>query len=200
MPFFFLSSLIYGDFVRTLVSSQSLLSIVIYVLFLIISEVVAPVSSLFILPLAVSVWGSFFTAIITLAGWFIGAIISFWLARRFGQPLIGKIISINRLEQLSCFVPEKNLFWAVIILRIIFPVDLFSYILGLFTKVSFRAYFWGTLIGITPFSFIFSYGVRFPIQYQLIIGSLLILGTILYYDRTRKKIMGWIKSSLKNID
>ncbi|MEK7160547.1 MAG: VTT domain-containing protein [Patescibacteria group bacterium] len=186
-------SLLYGDSVRTLIASQNLLSIVIYVLFLITSEVVVPVSSLVILPLAVSVWGSLFTAIITLIGWFIGAIISFWLARRFGQPFIGKIIDIKRLEQLSHFVPEKNLFWAVIILRIIFPVDIFSYILGLFTNVGFWPYFWGTLIGIIPFGFLFAYGVRLPIQYQAIIGLLLIVGVILYYDRSRKKIMEWIK-------
>lgn len=187
-------SLQYGDYIRSLIISRNSLSVVIYVLFLIISEVVAPVSSLPILPLAVSAWGSLFTALISLLGWFAGAIISFWLARRFGRPLVGKIISLEKLERLSRFLPKKNLFWAVVFLRVIFPVDIFSYALGLLTEVSFRQYFWGTLIGIAPFGFLFSYGVRLPIQYQLIIGVLLLLITVLYYDRSRRKALEILKS------
>ena len=192
-------SLSYGNEIRALISFSNSLSIAVYLLFLIISEVVTPVASLPILPLAVSVWGSFWAAIITLLGWFAGAVISFWVARRFGKPLVGRIIDINRLEQLSRFVPEKNLFWVVVFLRIIFPTDIFSYVLGLFTNVSFRAYFWGTLIGITPFSFIFSYGVRLPIQYQVTIAFAVLLVTILFYNRSRRKILEWIKSGLKKI-
>ena len=182
-----------------MISPHNVLSIAIYILFLIASEVIAPVASLPILPLSVSVWGSFWAAIITLSGWFAGAIISFWIARRFGRPLVAKMIDINRLEQLSGFIPEKNLFWIVIALRVIFPTDIFSYVLGLFTNVGFWAYFWGTLIGMTPFSFIFSYGVRLPIQYQIVLGIIVLLATILFYDHSRKKILERIKVGLKEI-
>lgn len=192
-------SLKYGDYLREIITSRNLLSVAIYVLFLIVSEVVTPVASLPILPLAVSVWGSFLAAILSLAGWFAGALISFWVARRFGKPLIARIIDVDRLEQLSGFIPKKNLFWVVLVLRIIFPTDIFSYVLGLFTNVGFWAYFWGTLIGMTPFSFIFAYGVRLPIQYQIIIGLAALAATILFYNRSRKKIMEWIKLGFKRL-
>ena len=190
-------SLKYGANIQDFVRARDFSSTLIYVLFLIVSEVIAPVSSLPLLPLAVSVWGSFWAAIITLAGWFIGAVISFWVARRFGKPFIGKLVNLKKLEKLADFVPEKNFFWAVIVLRIFFPVDIFSYVLGLFTKVGFWAYFWGTLIGIIPFGFLFAYGVRMPIQYQLIGGFIAVSSLVLFYGRSRQKILEWIKSGLK---
>jgi uncharacterized membrane protein YdjX (TVP38/TMEM64 family) len=189
----------FGDSIRELIRSGGILSVIIYTLFLIVGEVVAPVSSLPVLPIAVSAWGSFWAALITLSGWLIGAMIAFSLARKFGQPLVSRIINLERIKSLSHFVPQSNFFWIIVFLRIIFPVDIFSYTLGLFTNISWRTYFFATLLGVTPFSFIFAYGVRLNTEYQLIIGSVILLITILFYHRARQKISSWIKSGIKQI-
>jgi len=198
--FFFLISLLslrYGAWAQELIDSRNFLNVAVYILFLIVADVVAPISSLPILPIAVSVWGSFWAAIITLVGWIIAAIISFWLARRFGRPLVAKVINLEKAEKLAAFIPEKNLFWVIVILRIFFPVEIFNYALGLFTKVNFWSYFWGTLVGIIPFGFLFAYGVGFPIQYQLAAGFVALLGFLFFYNQSRRKILEWIKAGLK---
>jgi uncharacterized membrane protein YdjX (TVP38/TMEM64 family) len=154
---------------------------------------VAPVSFLPLIPLVVTLWGSFVAAVLSIVGWTIGAIIAFFLARRFGRPLISKIVNLDRIDEIGSAIPEKQLFLTVVFFRIIFPVDILSYALGLFTKMKPKPYVLASLIGISPFAFILSYGVTLPISYQITIAAIVLAATILLYKRARQQILGWLK-------
>jgi len=79
-------------------------------------------------------------------------------------------------------MPHQNLFWSVVLLRMALPVDVLSYGIGLFSKMSFSTYFWATLIGVVPFSFIYAYVGSLPVWYQVAIlgvgGAVFVSGLV----------------------
>ena len=165
----------------------------IYVMLLVVAELIGPISFLPLLPLAASLWGSFPTAVLSTAGWIIGAVIAFFLARRFGRSLVAKLVNLERMDEIANAFSEKKLFWAVVFLRVVFPVDILSYALGLFSKMKPKSYVLSSFMGIAPFAFILSYGVALPIGYQITTAAILLAATILLYKRARRQIMNWLK-------
>jgi uncharacterized membrane protein YdjX (TVP38/TMEM64 family) len=159
-----------------------------YVLILVVSIVVAPVSALPLLPIASNVFGWFVAGWLSVMGWLIGSAIAFILSRKYGRLLVEKIVSLDKIERIERKVPKENLFWSIVFLRMSIPVDVLSYVLGLFSHVSFRTYMLASLIGIIPFAFVFSYLGTLGIYYQLLallIALVIILGGVL----VRKKVV-----------
>jgi len=66
-------------------------------------------------------------------------------------------------------IPKENLFLGIIFLRMVIPVDILSYALGLFSKIKTRDYLLATIIGVSPFAFIFAYLGRMPFYYQIFV-------------------------------
>ena len=171
--------------IENLIKGYEILGAVIYILFLAISEVISPLSAVPIIPLASSIWGGFITSILNLAGWFLGAIIAFAIARKFGKPLVKRLVNMQELSKLENKLKENQKFFTLIILRIfLFPFDILSYALGIFTKISWKMFLITTLIGILPFAIMLAYLGLLPILIQAILLSLglvflLILGYIL---------------------
>ena len=167
----------YKDVLQELAGIQGIYGMVIYVVITIIVVVFAPISTIPMLPIAAAAWGSFITSILSVLGWTIGAVISFWIARRFGHPFIKKFASLQKVQSYGERIPATHLFWSVVFLRVVMPVDVLSYALGLFSKMTLWSYILATLIGITPFAFIFSYTATLPMRYQ--IGALILSGLVI---------------------
>lgn len=167
------------------------LGMVIYVVIVVVSIVIAPISSFPLIPLAANLWGWVFGAILNIVGWTIGGYISFILARKYGVPLISKFVPIKRINKIESIIPKDNVFWTVVFLRMVVPVDILSYALGLFSKIDKKRYFFATLIGVSPFAFVFSYVGVVNIYYQigaltLAVGIFFIGVLIAYYKQKRK--------------
>lgn len=165
----------YGTLLQNIPYLSGTFGALLYVLITVIAVVVAPVSTFPLLPLAVSLWGSFFAAVLSIIGWTLGASIAFGLARRYGKPLIGKLISLKKIEHVEKLIPQKNIFMSVVLLRMAMPVDLLSYALGLFSGISFKHYFFATLIGVSPFAFFFAYAVDLPVAIQFFVVALALI-------------------------
>ena len=140
----------------------------VYIFITIIATVIAPISALPLLPIVSNAWGWLTAAILSIIGWTIGSLIAFILARIYGVPLIKKFISLKNIEKWEKRIPEENIFWTIVFLRISVPVDILSYVLGLFSKIKTGKYILATIIGVAPFAFILSYVGTFPIKYQLL--------------------------------
>ena len=138
-----------------------------YVVIAIIATVAAPVSAAPLIPIAANAWGFAVTAMLSILGWTAGALIAFAIGRRYGLPLARKFFSINKLEKIHKHIPQERLFWSVVLLRVIVPVDLLSYALGIFGVLDWKKYTLATIIGISPFAFIFAYLGTLPVSYQL---------------------------------
>ena len=162
--------------------------IFLYVFITVFATVVAPISAIPLLPVAVFLWGWFYAAILSVIAWTIGSVIAFIIARKYGISIIKKFISLDKISYYESFIPKKDLFLGIILMRIFLPVDLLSYLLGIFSKVNLRTFTLATFIGVIPFAIILSYVGSLPILYQLV--SLVFGGIVflyLYYRFIKKK-------------
>ena len=139
----------------------------VYFLLTIIAVVIAPISTFPLLPIAVSLWGPFLTATLSITGWTLGSVIAFLLARRYGKPIVRRFADISEVERLAGLLPKEHMFFTLIALRVAVPVDIFSYAVGLFVPVSLTVFTLSTLVGVSPFAFIFSYAVTKSLWYQV---------------------------------
>ena len=82
---------------------------------------------------AVPIFGWFATYIYTLTGIMLGTSISFFLARRFKEPLVGRFVPLAKLHKLENELSERKRFMAILLIRLFtVPVmDFSSYAAGL---------------------------------------------------------------------
>lgn len=157
----------YQNEIWAFVNDDGMFGMAAYVLLTVGSVVIAPVSTLPLMPIASAMWGWVMAGILSVVGWTVGAQIAFFLARRYGKPLLQKIISLDKLEKYEKRIPEENIFWTVVFLRMSVPVDILSYAFGLFSRIKSLPYFFATLIGVMPFAFVFAYVGTLPLSYQM---------------------------------
>ena len=160
--------------------------IFVYFIIIIIAIVIAPISMMPLIPLASGLWGWFNAAVIHIIGWTLGSFIVFLICRKYGVGLVRKFISLRKINEFESKIPKGEYFLDVVLLRMIVPVDLLSYALGLFSKVNFKTYALATFIGIMPFAFVFSYLGTVPLLYQ-IMGFVVIGFVIGLVHELRKK-------------
>ena len=129
---------------------------------------IIPLDIAFLIPLGANLWGPVPTALMSIAGWVLGASIAFWIARRFGMPVVEKMIGSKRIDAVQNRIPKHNLFWMVVALRMLVSVDILSYALGLFSQMPWQRYVLATAIGVTPFGFYLAYAGTLPFWYQLV--------------------------------
>jgi uncharacterized membrane protein YdjX (TVP38/TMEM64 family) len=156
------------QFFVDLIGAKSVIGIVIYVLLAITTTVVAPLSSIPLMPIASNVWGALITAIASIIGWWIGSLIAFYISRTYGKALVEKLVAKEKLLEFEKRVPVKNIFWSIVLLRMALPVDVLSYVLGLFSNISWYTYAFASLLGIIPFAFVFAYVGVLPFLYQMV--------------------------------
>jgi uncharacterized membrane protein YdjX (TVP38/TMEM64 family) len=178
----------YEEVIRDMVGLGGVSGAFLYILVTIIGTVIAPVSTLPLLPIATTLWGFVVAALLSILGWTLGAMIAFALARGYGRSFVEKLIDVKKVQVVSEAVLGKHPFWTVLLLRIVMPVDLLSYAVGLFVDMSFFSYTLATLIGVTPFAFVFAYAASLPIIYQIGVGVVAAALTVLVYLRIRKTI------------
>lgn len=170
----------YSDYLVNFIGENKTGGILIYIASIVIAIVLAPLTILPFIPIAVEIWGILWTSIFSIIGLIIGSVIAFWIARKFGTVLVKKFVSLDNIAEISKKIPDRNLFWYLIFIRIIIPVDILSYALGLFTKISWKLFLSTTVIGVIPMIFILAYFGTIPIKYQLLVFVIGIILLILY--------------------
>lgn len=138
------------------IAKHHFLGIAVYIIFVAASVVLLPFSSLPLLPLAARVFGVWGTALLSIFGWWIGCLIAFQIAR-LGRRYLEKFTSLEAVDRLERKIPPDIGFAGIVILRMILPVDLTSFALGLLKHLPFSTYAIASLIGIIPFAFVWSY-------------------------------------------
>lgn len=128
----------------------------IYLLALVASVVLLPLSSLPLLPLATRCFGVPLTALLSAAGWWIGCLVAFQIAR-LGRGYLERVTSMAAVDRIEEKIPNDVGFGGIVVLRMILPVDVVSFALGLLKHLRFRTYATASLLGILPFSFVWSY-------------------------------------------
>jgi uncharacterized membrane protein YdjX (TVP38/TMEM64 family) len=168
----------YEEYFYSLVMLQGFWGMFAYVVLAVLATVVAPFSTLPLIPIASHLWGWFATALLSILGWVIGSQIAFWIARHWGKPFLQKFLALERIDYFEHYFERERLFWSVVFLRMTVPVDILSYAIGLFSRMSATQFFLSTLIGVAPFAFVFAYVGTLPVYIQLFVlievGALLL--------------------------
>ncbi len=158
-----------------------------YVALAIVATVVAPLSALPFLPLVSLLYGWFWAAIFSIIGWSVGAWIAFVIARRWGKDIVKNFVSLSAIERLEARIPTEHLFWHIVLLRVLVPVDALSYAIGIFTNVKVRTYMAATVVGITPFAFVWAYVGSLSWEYLLALAGGVCAAYAVYFALRRSR-------------
>lgn len=137
---------------------------------------VIPLDIALLIPIGAVVFGPAPTAVMSITGWTLGAAVAFIVARLFGRPVVERLIGLERVRVVERRIPKHNLFWGVVVLRMLVSVDILSYALGLVSDMPWGSYVLATLIGVAPFGFFFAYTGALPLLYR----TLSILAAVLF--------------------
>lgn len=159
------------------IRAHPFLGMALYVVLVLTSIVVLPFSSLPLLPVAARVFGIWITAILSIIGWWIGCLIAFQIAR-FGRKYLEKVTSLEAVDKMEQKIPKDIGFAGIVILRMVFPVDVTSFALGLLKHLSFSTYAIASLIGIIPFAFVWSYAGGELGRGQFLTSTFILIGMI----------------------
>ena len=130
-------------------------------------------SNLPLVPFAVLLWGPWATALILILGWMAGAAASFSLARRLRQWMLRRFPNVLRYARIDLLIAPRHHITSLIVLRMTFPVDILSYVLGLFShKTTWSENAVSTAIGGAPFALLFAFFPALPLSLQLTVFAL----------------------------
>lgn len=166
----------------------------IYVLIVALGVVLLGLSTLPILPFAVSSWGPLLAALLTVIGWTVGSQLAFIIARRYGKKMVCKIVDDCDLYEWDKLLPKKNLFWSLVLARIFLPVDVISYMVGLASRMNGFLFMLSTIIGTSVFSFLFAYAAQVSAHIQFAVWLFLFLFLYIYRKRIGPLLYGLFKN------
>jgi len=127
-------------------------------------------SNLPLIPFAVLLWGPWVTALILVLGWMAGAAASFTLARGMRHWMLRRFPKVLRYARIDRLIHPRHHIASLIMLRMTFPVDILSYVLGLFShKTTAGENAVSTAIGGAPFALLFAFFPALPFSVQLIL-------------------------------
>lgn len=178
----------HADALKGFIDHNPFLGVFLYIVLNILDAVPAPGATLPLIPVAAHAWGRISAAIVTTVGWTAGSLVAFVIAREWGYPIVRKLMSVSRLKQMKRYIPE-NLFWSVIVLRVALPMDVLSYVLGLFTRITLLKYATATALGVAPPAFVLAYLGKLPHAYDIIafgIGAVVGIGYVVIARRRRR--------------
>jgi uncharacterized membrane protein YdjX (TVP38/TMEM64 family) len=174
----------HAEALKQFIDGHAVQGVAVYILLNMIDAVMAPGATLPLLPIAARSWGRVSAALVTTVGWTAGSLTAFYLARRWGAPLVKKFTSMEHVKRLRRRVPPHP-FWSVVLLRLVMPMDVISYVLGLFTEMRWTSYAFATALGLTPSAFFLTYIGRTPRAYDIILFGIggAVLGWLVYSAR-----------------
>lgn len=171
---------------QSYVGSQGAWGMLLYVALITLTMIIPFGTSIPLVPISVAFWGGFAAALLNTAGWMIGGIVTFLIARRYRDFLMSRVALLKNIEHYGRMIPEKNLFLSVIILRMGPPVDFVSYAIGLFTNMHFLPYLTASFIGMIALAFFLSYVSLLSLNYQLLVIGVALGIALLGYLRIKK--------------
>jgi uncharacterized membrane protein YdjX (TVP38/TMEM64 family) len=144
--------------------------------------VLAPMlTNLPLVPLAVLAWGPWWSGLILLSGWVVGAALSFTLARRARNVILRRFPSVHRHADIDRLIHPHHRMVSLVMLRMTFPVDVLSYALGLFSRsTTLGENIVSTAVGGAPFALLFALLPTLSGMTQLLVFAASVLAFVIY--------------------
>ncbi len=171
----------YAAPIGEVLSGHGVLGAVLFVLSTALAVVLPLFSNLALAPFAVLLWGPWSTAALLLLGWVLGAALAFGLGRYLRAPLLRMFPGVTRYAQIDRLLHPRHPLLSLIALRMTFPVDILSIVLGLFSlKTTAFANALSTAIGGAPFALLFAYFPALPLAWQVALFVVCALAFVAY--------------------
>ncbi len=159
--------------------SDNYWGLLVFILLNFVGIVVAPVTVIPLVVIVTSIWGGLVASIATLIAWTLGLVVAFLIARKLGVPIVSKFISMDELYKFEERFSFIGSFWGVVFLRMVIPVEILSYGLGLFSRIGFWKYTFASVLGLLPVCFSFGYLGMIAFVYQIVLGLLVLDGILI---------------------
>jgi len=161
-----------ADFLNSAAVKQAILSQLIFLGLAVLSTMFLFFSSTFTVPFAVSIWGSFFTTLLLLFGWILGAIFSYLIGRFIGYPILRYFIPEKKFDYYYRLLLQNLGFLSVFLIRFTFPSEIPGYILGIL-RFDFIKYLLITLFAEIPYAFLTVYAIDAILRKEPIVLGLI---------------------------
>ncbi len=134
----------------------------------VLSVLLVSFSSIWLVPIAVALWGNILTFAILLAGWLLGSIFSYLIGKYVGYPIVKKIISEKKINTYSnVFGQARESFSLIILSRFVLPSEIPGYLLGL-ARYPFFKYLLATTISEIPYALVTIYFIDAVLEKNVI--------------------------------
>jgi uncharacterized membrane protein YdjX (TVP38/TMEM64 family) len=141
LAFFFVVQAIGPERLRAAVAATGPLAPIAYVLLKALTVVITPVSGTPLRLAAGTLFGFWEGVVLSVVGSVLGGSANFWIARRFGRPMVVRLLGPNALSRVDPLLGRLADWRALVLVRIVLaPLwDIISYGVGL-TRLHFRTY------------------------------------------------------------
>ena len=162
------------------VNSFGWLAVVAFILLVVLEVILAPIPPFVLYVAGGILFGAFWGGTLALTGNVLGAVIAFFIARKYGRRLIIKKVDKRLRERFDKFSQKYGAF-ALFLLRLnpFTTSDIFSYLAGL-TKMKLRALIIGTTLGLIPLVYIQTYLGDVFVRDNPVIFLLFIVVSLIY--------------------
>lgn len=108
-----------------------LLGAFLFVLVSALSAMVMFFSSVVLVPVGIEAWGEIGCLLLLWVGWFLGGVLSYTVGRRFGRPVVARLIAEQDLSAFEQRMSRNTGFVAALLVQLAFPSDVVGYVFGL---------------------------------------------------------------------
>ncbi len=179
-----------AGFFESRATANPVLSIFIFLILTVFSAMFFFFSSVWLVPIAVSVWGSLATVLLILTGWLLGAIFSYTLGRYAGYPILKYLIPFRKLDYYRDLFLKNSSFLLVFLLRFTLPSEIPGYALGI-SHFNFQKYLLITMLAEIPYALVMVYATGAILNKDpIVLGSVVfawLFATILLIRTLHKK-------------
>ena len=125
-------------FFRQYSSLYPRMAVGLFIAFAAISVLFGPFTSVFLVPIAILLWGMIRTFIFLLTGWLIGGVLTYALGRFIGYPIVTKLVSKAQVDEWIDWISKEATFILAFLFRLALPAET-GYVFGL-VKYNFWKY------------------------------------------------------------
>ena len=195
----FWSSTTVENYVQSIIGSLanymdggSWMSVIIFVALAVLSVMLVSFSSIWLVPVAMTLWGNLPTLVMLLLSWILGGIFSYLIGKYMGYPIVRKIVSEEKINNYSgIFSQARESFSLIILSRFVLPSEIPGYLLGI-VRYPFFKYLLATALSEIPYAFVVVYFIEAILRKNtttfLVLGTLW-LGFAFFAVRIYKKII-----------
>ena len=180
---YFLTAAVPKEALQETLEGLGILGPLVLGLILLVTYIFAPLNGTPFLLVGFYLYGSNIVFFSSIAAW-VSSIINFWISRRWGRPLVEKMVGIKDINRIDKLTINYG-FLAIFFLRVLTGAlqDFVSYAAGL-TPMKFSRYLLASTLGMIPGTFLWyrlTLKANSPLQFVLLTFALISIFAAIYF-------------------